>query len=262
MKILYSFWQSRNHVFCNLEMAKLSHHCVKKLGYNTCLYTDKTGYGMLKNIINYDEIVIFDDQLLSKFSSQIWSLGKILAMSLVESPFIHIDFDVFLLKPFESSLLNKDFFATYEEPWIHNFQTNISKIYELYPHQKELDINNFTSFNFSIIGGQNFKKINEVCKKIIDFAIDYKEDVEKIKTNLTWEHAVTFEQIMIPNMLLTLCNIQTETIFPKINKQDLEGKNFEIQIKKYMIENFINNKIIHLHGDKLNKLKLIENYLI
>jgi hypothetical protein len=260
MKVIYSFWQTNDHTFCNTEMAKLSHDCVKKLGYHTCLYTDKIGYNLLKNVVNYDEIVIFDDILLSKFSRKIWSLGKILAMSLIDSPFIHIDFDVFLFKKFEDNLLGKDFFATYEEPWLTQFtqfKKNTSEIYELYSNQNDLNANNFTSFNFAIVGGQDFKKVNEVCKKIINFAILHKENIEEIKTSILWTHAVIFEQIMIPNMLSTLFDIQTWTIFPKINTTD-----FDIETKNYIMDNFKKYGIIHLHGDKLNKLNLLKNYLI
>lgn len=261
MKIIYSFWQTNRHTFCNPEMAKLSHDYVKKLGYNTCLYTDQAGYNILKNVVNYDEIILFDEALLSKFSRQIWSLGKILAMSLINEPFMHIDFDVFLFKEVEDDLLNKDFFALYKEPWIHDFEDMISKIYKLYPNQNDLNINEFTSFNFSVVGGQNFKEINEVCKKIINFAILYKENIEKIQMNYTWEHAVTFEQIMIPNLLSTLFDIQIKTIFPENHRQDFEGIDSKEKIKNYIIKNSIKYKIIHLHGDKVNKLKVIQNFI-
>lgn len=269
MKVIFSHWKTGNHDFCNSEMAKLSNDFAKKLGYKTCLYTDQIGYVMLKNVVNYDEIIIFDKNILSKFSPKIWSLGKLLAMSLVNEPFIHIDFDMFLFQKLDENLIKKDFFAIYKEPWLTYIKGNFEKIYNLYPNKNDLDINKLMSSNFAIVGGQNFEKINEVCKKIINFAILFKEDLEKIVVKVHWELPVIFEQILIPNMLSTLFNIETETLFPDLNEEVIFNMNKEEEmsleskaaLKKYIMTNYINYKLIHLHGDKINKLELLKTFI-
>lgn len=259
MKIVYSFWQAESHMFCDREIAEISHKKAKENGYKTCLYTDKIGYDLLSDI-NYDEIIFFDDLLLSQFSKQIWSLGKILAMSLVKEPFVHIDFDVFLFKKINENFYEKDFFALHREPWI-DCHEHVLKIYELYPDKNNINFNFYQSFNFAIAGGKNFEKINYVCKNVIDFAIEYKEEIEKIQNiKYSWERPVIFEQIMIPHLLKTIFNIETETIFPFIgNKDNLPLE--ESEIKKFLIENFVKNSIIHLHGNKLDKFKLIKKFI-
>jgi hypothetical protein len=259
MKIIYSHWQASNHKFCDKEMAKLSNQSVKKLGYKTCLYTDKIGYDLLSDI-GYDEIVLFDELILSKFHKKVWSLGKILAMSLVREPFIHLDFDVFLFKKIEDKISKTDFFSLYFEPWLTK---------ELKLHSKELlklekiNINHYLSWNFSVVGGQNFLKINEACEEIINLAILNKHNVNRTQFKKSWVLAVVFEQVLVPKILKEKYNIEVNTIFPDspYDEELYEKEEYASLIKEYFINYFIQNKIVHLHGDKLNKFNVLKNYL-
>ena len=264
MKIVYSYWNAGGHVFCNKEMSSLSNHAAKKLGYKTCLYTDKYGYDLLSSI-NYDEIIIFDSQLLQSFNKKIWSLGKILAMSLVNEPFIHLDFDVFLFKKIDPEIEQKKLFSLYHEVWINqNINLYIQKIFKVIesPFGEKTDINNLNSYNFSIVGGQEFKKINDVCKKIIDFAIYNKEKIDEVELIEKWNAAVLFEQIMIPELMLSKYNISMETIFPNYPYKLPYNTDYINETKNFLLQNFIQNKIVHLHGDKMEKLNVLKNYLI
>jgi hypothetical protein len=268
MKIIYSYWQASPHYFCDIEMAKTSHDCVKKHGYSTCLYTDKNGYKKLKNVIPYDEIILFDDQILSKLNSQIWSLGKILAMSLVNEPFIHIDFDLFLFKKINDDIIKKDFFALYPEPWmdkIKSFRENISKIWNVYPERNDLN-KNAISFNFAVVGGSEYKKINAVCNKILNFSIENRLEIQNINLGIndkinSWQLPVIFEQVMIPSLLLNMFNIENETLFSSYEIDCNDTNLFDKKIKEFLIQNFIEHKIVHLHGNKLEKFKIFKNFM-
>lgn len=274
MKVIYSYWQSNNHFFCDLEMAKMSNDFAKKCGYKTCLYTDNVGLNLLAQYVNYDEIILFDEKVLSGFYPRIWSLGKILAMSLIKEPFIHLDFDLFLIQPLNFEILQKDFFSLYDEPWINttpSFINIFDKIINLYPNKNEIDIQNNFSYNFSVVGGNKIYEINTACKKIIDFAISFKEKVESIyEKNIdktSWFLPVIFEQVLIQNFLLKNYNIKIETIFPKSNLKylDFNCKNhrsiIDKRAKDFLKINFIKNKIVHIHGVKTEKFEIFKKFI-
>jgi len=277
MKAIFSYWQSnQRHSFCNEEMAKLSNDLAKKNGYETCLYTDTFGFEKLNNYVKYDKIILFDENILKCFYSKIWSLGKILAMSLVDGPFIHLDFDLFLFAPLEKHLLEKDFFTLYHEPWIDNMpevKNDVNKIFNLYRNNKNINFSKVHSYNCSIVGGKNFKKINHICNIILELAINQHIELKNLyesgfESPDEWILPVTFEQILIPNLLNKIYNIENYTIFPNFNS------NFYYETKKMLFlkshtehlkKCFIENKILHLHGNKTKKFEIVKNrntYLI
>jgi hypothetical protein len=260
MKIIYSHWQASNHKFCDKEMAIMSNNYVKKLGYKTCLYTDKIGHDLLSDI-DYDEIIIFDELLLSQFNKRIWSLGKILAMRLTQEPFIHLDFDFFLLGRIDEEISKKDFFCLNSEPWM------TKDISEFLPETVKLEnikITNSLSRNFSIVGGQNFQAINLVCNKLIDIAILNYKNIQNMNFIHSWNGAVLFEQILIPQLLSEEHNIEINTIFPdfiyleSLYKEEAHQKS----AKQYLLDNFVKNKMVHLHSNKMEKFNALKSYLI
>jgi hypothetical protein len=267
MEVIFSYLSFNDHFFCNIEMAKASNFLAKKFGYKTCLYTDKNGFEILNKHIDYDNVILFNEEILQKLPNKIWSIGKILAMSMIDKPFMHFDFDLFILKEVDQKILNNDFFVLHEEPWVNSSYVDnkeIRKIYNLYPNKNEIS-DQIVSYNYGIVGGQKFHEIKTVCKKIIDFSIGYKNEINIMnnKTLPTWLYAVLFEQILITNLLNKIYNINPYDIcetFPlKWDDNDEEVKNlFKIRLKKSMVK----NKILHLHGDKDIKLELIKKLKI
>lgn len=287
MKVIFSYLDFNKHFFCDIELAKLTNYYAQQQGYKTCLYTDEKGYNKLTPSINYDEVILFDKKITSQFNSNIWSMGKILAMSMVKEPFMHIDFDLFLLKPLDDNFINKDFFSLYPEPWlfkIPSYEKNILEIYKLYPNPEELNFNDFYSYNFAVVGGQKFKEINYVCSKLVEFSIAQNKKFDEIidKKNFNkgpngdlfshaWCLAVIFEQIMIKNLLSTIFNIEIFSIPDK--KSLLEIKyNQEMSREQYVENNLkcksilkkvlIENQLIHLHGEKEKKLDYLKQRFI
>lgn len=287
MKVIFSYLELDSHFFCNLEMAKLTNSYAQQHGYKTCLYTDENGYRKLTPYINYDEVILFDKEVTSQLNPNIWSIGKILAMSMVKEPFMHIDFDLFLMKPLPNDFINKDFFSLYPEPWlfvIPEYEESILEVYKLYDHPEELDFKDFCSYNFAIVGGQKFKEINSVCSRLIDFSISKGQTLEKfldkklfnknIKKPLfshPWSLAVIFEQILIKNLLSTIFNIEIFSIPDKNilldfkyhqnmnQKQELE---YNLECKEILKRVMIDNQIVHLHGEKETKLKYFKEKLM
>jgi hypothetical protein len=286
MKAIFSHLDFNSHFFCDVELAKLTNSYAQQQGYKTCLYTDEKGYNKLTPSINYDEVILFDKNITSRFNPNIWSMGKILAMSMVKEPFMHIDFDLFLMKPLDNDFINKDFFSLYLEPWlfkIPSYEKNILQIYNLYPNPEELNFNDFYSYNFAVVGGQKFKEINYVCSKLVEFSIAQNKKFDEIvdKRNFSegpnrdffshhWSLAVIFEQIMIQNLLSTIFNIEIFSIpdkkslleikySPKMSQSQYLENNLKCKalLKKFLID----NRIIHLHGEKEKKFDYLKQKL-
>lgn len=85
----------------------LSLGLARRHGYRTVLVTDDKGGDLLVNSLGlqFDEVT---SQLNSLDSTDptFWNSGKVLAYNLQESPFVHIDNDVFLWAPLPSRLLH------------------------------------------------------------------------------------------------------------------------------------------------------------
>jgi hypothetical protein len=276
MKAIFSYWNCNNsRFFCNLEMAKVANDSAQKSGYKTCLYTDVQGYENLGLKIPYDEIILFDDNILSQFYPKIWSLGKILAMSLAQEPFIHLDFDFFLFKKLDDEIAQRDFFSLYDEPWLNKnigVQNDVRKIFSLSPDKElrnKLKTQEIKSYNFSIVGGQKFIEIGSVCEQILNFARVAQKNLIRLDNNgfnsPNWILPVTFEQILIPLLLKINFNIDNEIIIPipqhvnlNINVDVNDILSFNPDLLDYLKEGFIKHKFIHLHGNKEIKFEEIK----
>lgn len=188
--IIYSFLNMNGNAVSHEEtkiLATCSQYYAKKnTGYRTVLYTDEIGANLLKNI-PYDEIILFDKNILDKLPKNVWSIGKILAMSMEKRPFIHIDFDFFIFskKSFKKAR-KKPFFVYHNEPWTAYFGKKetfyvqgIKIILDVI--NEYLNINTsqkFISVNFSIFGSfieKNIPIINNCARKMIDCVIKYKD---------------------------------------------------------------------------------------
>ena len=134
MKIVFSYWSKANpeHDPLFKELAAVSNYFAKQHGYETVLYTDIAG-NLLLNKIEYDKIILMPEHILNKFPKTGWSLGKLLATSMINEPFLHLDFDLFLFKPIEESVFNKQAVFFHDEIWMDEILANSSFVLKRKP---------------------------------------------------------------------------------------------------------------------------------
>lgn len=251
--IVFSACRFKRKFFTSSHLAAFSNYLAKKHGYKTLLYTDSNNYEFLKNI-EYDEVKFFDENLINEFPDRAWCLGKLLAMSLVKEPFIHIDFDLLLVKNIPSHVKNSECFAFHKEAYMQNLfkPVGVRKLYKKYNFQDELNYNKIESNNCAIIGGQNYQLINESCNKVIDFAISNRKFFNKFgnlfKNQKTRIYIPVFlEQILLLNLIREKTVTKTiPTIIEENSLPEISSKADEL-------------KIIHLWGGKANLLPYVEN---
>lgn len=230
MKIVFSHWSLQEPF---LELAALSNYSARLHGYETILYTDSKGYNSLKNI-EYSEFRELPENILNKFPKNGWSLGKLLAASLIKEPFLHFDFDLILSRPLNQEIFNKKAIFSYQEIWMdYVLQKSIFIIKKI---PDILNNNDYRSYNCSIFGGQDFESFNNVCKYIYEYAIEHAEYYDKISSHhdALKEKGIVkhylfltniFEQLWMPKMLKNL-NIDIDTILFNNNIQILENINY------------------------------------
>src|SRR5215831_11437259 len=97
-----SFWKSGYH---HLLSWVLSTQVARRHFPSTALYTDDAGKEILVGEIGLEfEQVSTCLNELTDHDPEFWCLGKILAYSRQEEPFVHLDNDVFLWNPLPDSL--------------------------------------------------------------------------------------------------------------------------------------------------------------
>jgi hypothetical protein len=248
MKIIFSHLSNVNPFTnvdpkINLSLAKLSNFLIQKHGFKTAFWGDQNSIKIFKEI-PYDEIVDFKHDYIQEFSPSFWSISKLLAMSEINEPFLHIDHDLFLFKTFYEDFLNQNVIYFHDEFYYDNLIESFQKDFELQPK----NIINFknSSKNCALIGGQNYKILNKISKEILEFILENQELIknliksENIKKYPKFMPAVLTEQVWIFKYL----EYYKENSTPYLKEKDLS---------KISIEGYIHN-VCHLQEQKNNDL--------
>lgn len=256
MRVIFSYvdfgLKDKNHSKI-IKMAAVSNFLAQKCGYKTTLFVDKKSYIFFEKI-KYDSLIILEEEITENFPSQIWSLGKLLAMSKMREPFFHIDFDLLLFKALKNSLIQKEFICLHSEKWLI-FNTKI--VIDIY---KNLNIQMPfppISLNCAIVGGNNFKLISKTAIDLINYALNNKNILKDMNQQLReedkyWTLSVIFEQVLFTNLILNELALNYEDNLI-INSHTYEDINLKL----------INNGILHLWNNKEKKINqnLIENII-
>jgi hypothetical protein len=180
MKILYSSWSGPKIAQkSSLKMAELSNFFSQKHGFETIFVGDKKSIEAHKEI-PFNKIMEFDDRI-NQVPKCMWSAGKLIALSMMSDPVIHVDADLFFITPPIKEKLGQEIICFHSESYetLHWFQYyNIYKKENIYPLKTEGIIP--ISYNSALIGGQNIDLIKKHIDELIDFVIENKVKIEKI----------------------------------------------------------------------------------
>ena len=208
MKFYMSYWsrgyrQSNNMISSHtLDMHKLSVFLIKK-HYGEChMITDSVCKDYFTNI-GFDSISTELD-CISHIKTHNWALGKLFAYKILSEQnieFAHIDYDVFLWKPFPEHLLKSEVFVQCVEP--DSFDTYKLDIFNKCFANKH-HIGNIskkdTAYNMGIFGGINIQFINEYANSAIQLTLDNKECFDEMATYSGYNVACLCEQYYLKVM--------------------------------------------------------------
>jgi hypothetical protein len=141
MKLVHSFWSKPMLDNSGKYLVNIGNWMSKPMFYyaitlssllmqryykgNTVLVTDEFGKQLLidKLQLPYDEVIVELDNL-NEYDKGLWALGKIYAYALMNTPFIHIDFDFFIAREFDDVVSNSPLIS-----YVSEFQDNRQRFY-------------------------------------------------------------------------------------------------------------------------------------
>lgn len=113
----------------NLFSWTLSCLQLKKFYPKVTLYADDLSAKLLIDVLKlpYDNVVC-ELNRLDKYHPQLWALPKIYSYSKQQSPFLHVDGDVFIYERFNSELLKNDLIAQNQEAATEYYESNLQSL--------------------------------------------------------------------------------------------------------------------------------------
>jgi hypothetical protein len=224
----YSSWVNKNMFYYSYALSTLLIN--KYYPGKVTLVTDKFGKNLLIDTLKlpYDEVIVELD-CLNHYPKQFWALGKIYTYSLMNQPFIHVDYDFFLSKPFEKSFENADLVAYMDEDDSgrqNGYKKCIDDYFSNYTIptkvQKYFDSHQNIAFNAGIYGGSKidiFKELWALTKEIIDInLIKIFDDSSKGNPAFTMTNVILeqylFACIAQEKKLKVECLHQNENLLP------------------------------------------------
>lgn len=214
---------------------------IKKNYPNIQLYTNNNSFNWLINKINLPYKNVYNNlNIIDNYNVALWSLAKIYTYSLQDTPFLHLDGDIYIWQKFNENLLLKPII-------VQNFEINFNynyKIISQFLHEFNnfpdffypINLNNITSINAGIIGGKNVALYKEFYTIVIQF-------VEK---NIPLNYSIKTNNInnIIEQFFFSLFIINKKyKIFPVFKKVDENN----VFINQFNLAPLI-KKIIHPLG--------------
>ncbi len=215
MKIIFSNIKSfdRGSVPDNLyylEMAALSNYFVKSNGFETIFFGDEDSLKEFKNI-EYDHFQLINKKEIDIFPKCMWSMGKLVALTKVNEPVLHVDMDLFFNK-LDHTLINKDIICLHSEMFIKDMPI-LQELFEIRPRQAEgFDV---VSYNCGIIGGKDYITINKSINILFNFINDNYDYINKIYNQ--YKNIEKYGSIFFPAVLAE--QIWLFQIFKYFNKE-------------------------------------------
>ncbi len=130
MRAVWSFWSKPFHNYYGHIWSKplhhllawgLSVHVASRQYPDTALITDRPGKKLLVDQLGLPFVhVSIELERLNNVDPGWWALGKLVAYSLQDHPFVHLDSDVFLWKALPRRLTESPVFAQYPEGFTEN----------------------------------------------------------------------------------------------------------------------------------------------
>ena len=163
------------------------------------LYANNQAVHLLVDVLQlpYSEVHLGSNEL-TLIHPDLWALPKIYTYSLQEQPFLHIDGDVFLFKPFHPALLEGELIAQNVEVATENYYTSTQKAlmrhFAFFPPCVKQDFESgipVQAANAGILGGNNIPFFRDYTALVFEYINKNAIGLNKINVN---NFNVFFEQ--------------------------------------------------------------------
>jgi hypothetical protein len=179
---------------------------MKKYHDNLALYTDSVSARILIDELKlpYDD-VFCDLDGLDKTHAGLWALPKIYAYSKQEEPFLHVDGDIFIWKPFSEKVLSGELIAQNVEvatDYYENIMTSLEENLVFFPDEilcERKQNDKIYAYNAGILGGSDICFFKEYTAKANEFIHRNIARFDRIKVS---DFNVFYEQYLFYCMAL------------------------------------------------------------
>ncbi|MFT7057243.1 MAG: hypothetical protein ACJAR3_002889 [Roseivirga sp.] len=199
MKVIQSFWTRNSGEILSLKGSwaslesslscwALNNELLNRF-YDLELYTDSFGYHILVDVLGlkYDKVHFVFDEFEYPFDSRLWCYNKIYVYSIQSSPFLHVDGDVFIWRPFPKYLLQSEVVAQNIEIDLPNYVKCLEEINCTFEHVpkdyfKIVPGERVLASNAGIFGGQDVDVFKELRVTAYDFLSKNLSNIGKVST--------------------------------------------------------------------------------
>lgn len=197
-------WPARKYNYFSWALSCLQ---LSKFYDEVELVTDDLGKFILidKLQLPYTSITVRLNEI-DKYDATLWALGKVYAYSLQETPFLHVDSDIFIWKKFDDRVSKAALMAQNQECYSPEYAITFNDICKKFPYMpkylKKLQGSKYISCsNAGMIGGNDVDFFKTYTREIFNF-ID--ENNESIKTNIKQINSsylnVIYEQVIYDHL--------------------------------------------------------------
>lgn len=187
----------------------------KKQGFETVFFGDER---TLKNFkeIEFDDTCKISSELYKELPKNFWSASKLISLSLMNEPCIHIDNDLFLTEKIPSNFLQNDIYCYHHEAFVNfNHLQNNVKI-----RPPETIGYPTISYNCGIMGGQDINTIKNSVNIVLDFVSTNSNYLESVTANGIEIHSNNISVLIEQIWLYQIIKYFNKTIAPLIEVSD------------------------------------------
>lgn len=233
-----------------IKITALSNFLAQKQGFETIFYGNDESIKDFKKI-NFNHIQKFPDKSFNNLPKCFWSAGKLIALSLMNEPCIHIDNDLFLTKPIPEDFLKNDIVCFHDELFVNEWINSLQNLFKICPEQC-LGFP-FISYNCGLIGGKDITTIHRSIEILMNFIKINAKNIDDLYLKYT-----NYPLYISPSVLIE--QVWLFQIFKYFNKNItnlVKINNWRESFEKMSKE----KGYIHLMKTKLNYKNDITTYL-
>jgi hypothetical protein len=211
MKLVQTFWidSGKNPLESPFGWCSAKYHLISwalsslqltKFYTEVELITDSRGKELLidKLKLPYKNVRVELDDLEFDCSPQLWVMKKIYSYTLHDEPFLNVDGDVFIFKPFPTAVLSGNLIAQNIEQDFDYYKELVNLVNDSFdfvpfPIKRQLEsLIPIQASNAGILGGNDFRFFSAYYRFVLDFV---KENKDKIN-QLTPSQMVNFNAVV------------------------------------------------------------------
>jgi hypothetical protein len=219
MKAVFSFWskpfnRSLHKTFAGFPdqdyfdtAFRLALLTAKKNFESTLLVTDTEGYRLLilDMGLEFDEVSLALDDI-ADIPANLWMFGKLKAYSIQTGPFVHLDFDMFLLRPVPDWFKTSDVIVQSEEPfkwyefyrwgvdWVRSTHRNLPREFDAF---KNTPFEGQLAHNAGMMGGNHYTALADYGRKAMQLIRDNMDLILNLPDFRQSEANVIYEQYFL-----------------------------------------------------------------